>query len=208
MSQQINLLGNRPHPQAVALASAAFLAAAVVVLGVTGLIRMRETASLRGEVAKAQQQLADTRAALAVAQAVRQGPNGPLALEAEVNQLRARSLALAPLMTSMQNGSAGNPAGFARNLLALSTLAQEDVWITAFEAGGKGIPGDTLIAGRAMSNEAAVRYARRANEAFKPLNVHFSAIELHTEGLTTSPAPGQAPPPPLPGAAFVTFKIS
>lgn len=206
MSQQINLLKARPHPQAVALASVAFLGVALLVLAGMGLGKMHTTSKLRDELSAAQLQLRDMKTALASAQALRQGPNGPVALEAEVVALRTRSLTLAPLVASIQNGNAGSPTGSSRSLLTLASLAQDDVWINLFETGVK--PGETTIGGRAMRNDSAVRYARRLNDAFKPMNIQFSALELRTEGLNAPPVPGQPAPPPAPGVAVVNFKIS
>lgn len=174
MSQQINLL---PPPSRNILVPAS-IAALVVFVVVTGMYLRSSYGELqraRNELAEANKRAADLRSALAGLQDPKRR-EAAAKLDAEIAQMRDRSAAAADFLRQVDSGSLGKPAGYPGVFQALAAAAQEDVWITrvSIAQGGRAI----VVAGSALSNEAALQYAQRASERMRDAGVKFRIVDI------------------------------
>lgn len=108
------------------------------------------------------------------------------ALAAELAQLTLRAKSSESLLKQIGKGDTENLQGYAAHMQVLARIAEDGVWLTAFaiSEGGKKI----TLEGRALSAQAVLDYAKRANAQFAPLGVKFSGLDLQ-------------PPPPAKNAA-------
>jgi hypothetical protein len=201
MTQQINLLPQRQKRSVGAeiWAGVAVLALLVAVFGYRQWLVIQNSEA-EDALATAELQVAKTRAAMNTLQKQRVAQNDGTAIAAEISVLRSRTDAASQLLNEVQSGSLGSPQGYARQFAAVGSLAQDGLWLTAVsvDKGGAGIN----LTGRALRTEAVMQYARRANEAFAPFGVRFSALEFSPEGNAARPASAAANPNPI------AFKLS
>lgn len=76
----------------------------------------------------------------------------------------------------LQKGELGNPLGYSQWFETLAAVHVEGVWLQGMniEKTGQSVS----IAGKALGTEAVLRYIDQLNEAFKPMNVRFSSMEI------------------------------
>lgn len=202
MSQQINLLRRKASPSFTAASVLAPLALAAVVLGAIGWRTSSETAALRAQVQSLDAALANARASM---QDVAQRAAGPdaQALATELGELRSRSQSLRRLLDAAGGDLVGSPAGYSAHFLALSSAAQEGVWVTDVNITSAGR--QMAIGGRALRNDDVVGYVKRLNTAYRPLGVHFEQVEFQPDGAPAAGTANAGAPRALP---TVNFKVS
>lgn len=185
MSQQINLL----PPASRNLLVPASLAVLLLVVVATGLYvraSVGELSRARQEAAESSDRAAKLRAAIAGLQDPKRR-EAAAKLDAEIAQLRERSAAASEFLRQVDSGALGKPAGYPGVFQALAAAAQEDVWITRVTISRSG--NSVMVAGSAMSNEAALQYARRATERMRDAGVKFRIIDLRPAPTTAGSAP-------------------
>jgi len=202
MSQQINLL--RPKDQSAGMAAWALGTVGVVLVVLAAYFQsvLGETNRLQDAAKLKEQQLANIKDTIVALQAERAKQGDASALEAEIAAMRPRAEAMASLVKLVRAGNPGAQEGFARYLQTLGSLPADGLWITHITV-SKG--GTTVsITGRALQNEAVMRYARRLNDAFAGDGVHFNSVELTPEAISAPGAPASAPP----ALTTVAFRLS
>jgi hypothetical protein len=195
----INLL-QRSGPRAVVgLSLLAILAATL-----TGLYYYGSHTGAAARAAQVQrdglsQQIKQVQAALAVQTGEQARRANALALRGDVVALEPAAFAAKALVEAYQAGSAGRAEEFARVMSAMTALNEPGLWLTGMgiSAGGKKLE----VQGETRSSDAALRFARRANESLKPLSLRLDSLEV---GASAVAAAGAAS---APGAAVSTFRL-
>jgi len=120
------------------------------------------------------------------------------ALNQQVADLKPRAAAVKSLVDSLRTASLGRPEGYSDYLERLARISDPELWVTGVVVldGGRRVE----VSGRALRNEAVVRYAKRLNESFEPLGVKFNAVEMSPE--SSMPNKGAV------GGGAITFKLS
>ncbi len=180
MSQQINLLIQHREQTNTALPALPALiglgALLVVLLGWWGYERF-QTVKMQNAAAQGEQALLAAKADLEAMQqklASRQEAGG-----AETAALKARSAVLQEVLNKVQQGELGNPEGYSGYLTALAKISDNSRWLTSVTISNAGK--NVNIAGRALDNEAILRYARALNEQFSVYGVQFTSVEMTPE---------------------------
>ncbi len=76
----------------------------------------------------------------------------------------------------LQKGELGSAMGYSQWLETLAGVHVDGVWLQGVDI-GKG--GQALsVQGKSLSAEAVMRYIEQVNEAFKPMNVRFTSMEI------------------------------
>jgi hypothetical protein len=197
MSQNINLLPRRPHPVAAVAGPAS--AVALAVLGVSLYVNLSgtEAARLRKAMAEGQLRVEQIQRAARGAHSPTPGGDTEASLAAEIGQLRPRAEVARQLTAGVQTGTLGSPQGYAPHFIALSSAAQDGVWITGMSVDKSGA--EVAVNGRALHSQSVVEFAGRLNQAFQPLGVRFKSVEI-TPDAAARGAPATT-------AAAVTFKL-
>jgi hypothetical protein len=187
MSQQINLLQRRAKTSTTPWGSLAAIVAIIVVIVMYGSSTTSRTTKLKEQVGAGEGRVAQLRKTMQTARTAEQPRDSVAAIDAELAELRPRAQAAGELVGNIRRGEVGTTEGFSKQLALLSTVAREDIWITALEIsrGGK----EMVVTGRALGNEQAVQYARRLNEMYEPFGVQFRSIELKPDPLLPAGAP-------------------
>jgi hypothetical protein len=99
----------------------------------------------------------------------------------------------------LQKGELGSPQGYSQVLETLAELREEGVWLQGVEItkGGQSL----VISGKSLTATAVMRYIDQVNEAFKPMGIQFSSMEISREA-PSGDAAGS------PKAGILKFKIS
>lgn len=79
----------------------------------------------------------------------------------------------------MQKGELGSPLGHSQLLEILAGLSEDGVWLQGVDVskGGQSVS----ITGKSMNTQSVMRYIGQVNEAFKPVSIQFSSIEITQE---------------------------
>ncbi len=108
---------------------------------------------------------------------------------AEIAALKQRSEANQSILDMLKKGELGSPDGYAGHLAALASLSDNNSWLTsvAISNAGKNVN----LTGRALNDEAILRYSQRLNQQFAGYGVQFTSVEMTTEvfGKESSAAP-------------------
>lgn len=200
MSQQINLLKQRHEPIGSAL-----LALGALVLMLVGLLgygggllaeasRLQKTANVSTQgLAQVKQGLQDLRQRLAA-------ENDRPALKAEIEELKPKAEAFKQLVDQVRSGGLGSAEGYANHLNALARVSEAGLWLTQVKVSNSGKV--VHISGRALRNEAVMRYAKRLNESFAGFGVQFNSLEMTPENVAKA---GDVGKPVLTTVAFKLF---
>lgn len=99
-----------------------------------------------------------------------------LALRAEVDALEPQAQAARALLAALKIDQSGDASALARHLAAIAEMKDRGAWLTAVTvtAGGKRVE----LQGEAQNGAAALRFARRANDAVRPLSVRLDRLEI------------------------------
>jgi len=110
-----------------------------------------------------------------------------LALRAQVEALQPQAQAARALLSALTSGESGDGPALARSLAAIRDMNDRGVWLTSvtLSAGGKQVE----LQGEGQSGAAVLRFARRANDAVRPLSLRLDHLEmLPVESSGTNPA--------------------
>jgi hypothetical protein len=139
--------------------------------------------AVAGELKRAQSRLADINNQAA-------GSADALALRAQLDALEPQAQAARALLTAVKLNDGGDGPALARSLAAIRQMKDRGAWLTAvtLSAGGKRVE----LQGEAHSSAAALRFARRANEALRPLSLRLDNLEIEPRlgGNATDPDRG------------------
>lgn len=192
MSQQINLL---PPPSRNLLVPGS-IAGLVLFLLLAGFYVRSSTAELsrvRQDAAQSNERVEKLRSAIAGLQDPKRR-EAAAKLDAEIAQMRERSAGAMDFIRQVDSGALGKASGYPGVFEALAASAQDDVWITRVSISKNGTA--VMVVGSAISNEAALQYARRAGERMRDAGVKFQTLELKPGSATAG------------GPSIVTFTLS
>jgi hypothetical protein len=178
MTQHINLLSQRRRTPGIdRLVLPVFLLAALVLLGLAAstewrLYRLAETE------ARTEQSIADLKAVL-LKKRRESGYDEIQAMAQQSAALRTQIDGRRDWADLMQKGELGSPLGHSPWLEALASLHEDGVWLQGVEVskGGQAMS----VSGKSLSTEAVMRYIGQVNEAFRPMGIQFSSIEITQE---------------------------
>lgn len=200
MSQQINLLARESKPLGSALWAMAVVATALIGMLAFGWMLRADNSRLQRDAESGERQLAEVKASL---QAMRQpsaGKSDAAELKAEIDALKPKAEAVRQLLEAIGNGSLGSAEGYAQHLMTLAGVSEDGLWLTSVSVGNAGRV--LNLSGRALRNDAVMRYAKRLNEAFAAQGVQFNSVEMTPESLVRA---GEAGKPTLRTVAFKLF---
>lgn len=186
MIQHINLLTQRSRRQGYErLVFWAVFVAFVGLLAWAGNNELRLQRMVEAE-AHMQQSVADLKLALEKRRRG-DGATASQTLAEQINALRSQIDARRDWSDLMQKGELGTTVAYSQLLGVLTGLHQEGVWLQGLEV-NKGSQ-SVIINGQSISTVAVTRYIEQVNEAFKPMNIQFSSIEITQEAATGESAP-------------------
>lgn len=175
MVQHINLLSKRKTTKGwMTLAMAALgLWALVLVLFAAGFEwQLQQQRKLE---AQTRQSISDLKAALDKKRR-EIGMANSEAMTRQIALLRGQLDAKREWVDLLQKGELGNPLGYSQWFETLASVHVDGVWLQGMDI-GKG--GQTVsVSGKALHADAVMRYIEQTNEAFKPLNVRFTSMEI------------------------------
>ena len=181
MVQHINLL-TRPKARKGSLALS-LVALGVLTLVLTGMAAKSEwqIQQLRQQEDRTQQTLADLKVAL---EKKRQslGMAETEAMARQVDLLRSQVDARRDWADLFKKGELGSVHGYSQWFETLAGVHVEGVWLQGLDIGKGGQ--SVSLQGKSVSAEAVMRYIAQVNEAFKPMNVRFSAMEITQDAAT------------------------
>ena len=99
-----------------------------------------------------------------------------LALRAQVEALEPQAQAARALLSALNRGESGDGPALGRCLAAIREMNDRGVWLTSvtLSAGGKQVE----LQGEGQSGAAVLRFARRANDAVRPLSLRLDHLEM------------------------------
>jgi hypothetical protein len=110
-----------------------------------------------------------------------------LALRAQVEALEPQAQAARALLSALKSGDSGDGPALGRCLSAIREMNDRGTWLTSvtLSAGGKQVE----LQGEGQSGAAVLRFARRANDAVRPLSLRLDHLEMQpVEGGGNNPA--------------------
>jgi hypothetical protein len=110
-----------------------------------------------------------------------------LALRAQVDALEPQAQAARALLSALKSDDAGDGPALGRCLAAIREMNDRGAWLTGvtLSAGGKQVE----LQGEGQSGAAVLRFARRANDAVRPLSLRLDHLEMQpVEASGTNPA--------------------
>jgi Tfp pilus assembly protein PilN len=190
MIQHINLLSKRKKRRAfVWLAAWALVAVLLVLLGFALTTEWR-LQRLRAAEARTQQSIAELRVALETKRR-EAGLEDSQALARQMATLRSQIEARRGWAELLQRGDLGSPQGYSRWLEVLAQVHEDGVWLQGLDIGKGGQAAS--VTGKATSAEAVMRYIAQVNEAFGPMGVQFSSMEIVQDASAADPAAVRSP---------------
>lgn len=197
MVQHINLLTQRKvHKGFLNLAFIGLGLLVLVLAALAGMTqwRLQEQQNLQ---AQTRQTVVDLRAAIdQKRQAL--GLAESEAMQRQIVQLHSQVDAKREWADLVQKGELGNANGYSQWLETLAGVHVDGVWLQGLDIGKGGQ--SVNIQGKSLSADAVMRYIDSVNEAFKPMNVRFTSMEITQDAANAEPGtPRQAP--------TLTFKI-
>ncbi len=134
--------------------------------------------------AHTQQTVADLRAAI---DQKRQslGLNESEAIARQVMQLRSQVETRRDWADLLKKGELGHANGYSQWLETLAGVHVDGVWLQGLEIdkGGQSV----AVRGKSLNADAVMRYIEQVNEAFKPMNVRFTSMEITQDAVAAEP---------------------
>lgn len=123
-----------------------------------------------------------------------------LALRKQIEQLQPEALAAQGLVDALRRIDDGRSEAFSRALSAATAVAEPGLWLTSvtLSASGKKLE----LAGTAANGASVLRYARRLNDALRPLSVQLNALDMVPAAGGAAGAPGAVP------SGAVSFRLN
>lgn len=198
MIQHINLLTTARRQRNFVWVAYLGLIALVLWLAWTAGANEWHLRNLQEAEAKTQQSLAELKVALEKKRR-EAGLEDKEAMARQTQLLRSQIDARRGWADLLQKGELGSPQGYSQVLETLAELREEGVWLQGVDIakGGQSL----VINGKSLTASAVMRYIDQINEAFKPMGIQFSSIEISREA-PSGDAAGVAK------AGILKFKIS
>lgn len=98
------------------------------------------------------------------------------AMGRQVALLRSQVEAKREWAELQQKGELGSAMGYSQWLETVAGVHVEGVWLQGLDIGKGGQ--SVSVQGKSLSPEAVMRYIEQLNEAFKPMNVRFTSMEI------------------------------
>ena len=179
MVQHINLLSKRKARKglmAVALIALGLWTLGLAAMAVSGEWQLQQQ---RRQQVQARQSVSDLKAAL---EKKRQevGMASSEAMTKQMALLRSQLDAKREWSDLLQKGELGNPSGYSQWFETLAAVHVDGVWLQGMDIGKAGQ--SVSITGKSLSADAVLRYIEQVNDAFKPMNVRFSSMEITQDG--------------------------
>jgi len=197
MVQHINLLSKRKAKKGlmtIVLATMGLWALALLGLAANGEWQLQKQRSLHAQTV----QSVNTLKAALEKKRQEVGMNSSEAMSKQMALLRSQLDAKRDWADLLQKGELGNPTGYSQWFETLAGVHVEGVWLQGMDIGKAGQ--SVSISGKSLNADAVLRYIEQVNEAFKPLNVRFSAMDI-TQDAASGDASGTRQ------AAMLSFKI-
>lgn len=190
MVQHINLLTRRKASKGALSLSLIALGLLTLVLGAMAAQSEWQIHQLRSQEEKTQQAITDLKVAL---EKKRQtlGLAETEAMARQVDLLRTQVDAKRDWADLLKKGELGNVNGYSQWLETLAGVHVDGVWLQGVDI-GKG--GQSMsLQGKSLNADAVMRYIEQVNEAFKPMNVRFSSMEI-TQDAAAEPGAARSVP--------------
>lgn len=183
MVQHINLLSRRKVRKGLTALTLVALGVWVLVLAVMALTTEWQLQKQRQLEVKTRQSVSELRAAL---EKRRQetGADHSEALSRQIALLRDQVNAKRDWADLLQKGELGHPTGYSQWFETLAGVHVEGVWLQGMDIGKAGQ--SVSITGKSLNTDAVMRYIEQVNEAFKPMNVRFTSMEITQDGAATT----------------------
>lgn len=178
MTQHINLLSRRKTSKDWSWLAIRGLVALLLALTGMALSTEWKLRELREAEAKAQQALAEIKVTLEKKRRDA-GLEQSEAMAQQMTLLQRQVDAKREWADLLQKGELGNPSGYSQLMETLAAVHVEGVWLQDVDMakGGQAL----TIVGKSLSGEAVMRYIGQINDAFKPMGVQFSSVEIMQE---------------------------
>ena len=197
MVQHINLLSTRKARKGLLAVALTLLGLWALVLAAMAMGDEWQLQKQRRQLAQVQQSVDEMKAAL---EKKRQeiGLSHSEALGKQVALLRSQLDAKREWTDLLQKGELGQPGGYSQWLETLAAVHVDGVWLQGLDIGKAGQ--SVSISGKSLNADAVLRYIDQVNEAFKPMNVRFGAMEITQDPAASDPASARQ-------TATLSFKI-
>lgn len=185
MVQHINLLSKRKSKKGWMVFALAGLGLWLLVLGafaVTAEWQLQQQRRLHAQVS-------DSVNALKAALEKKRQEVGMASSEAMTKQmvlLRSQLDAKREWLDLLQKGELGNPSGYSQWFETLAAVHVDGIWLQGMDIGKAGQ--SVSISGKSLNADAILRYIEQVNEAFKPMNVRFTSMEITQDATSSDPA--------------------
>ena len=178
MTQHINLLSRRKASKDWSWLAIRGLVALLLALTGMALSTEWKLRELREAEAKAQQAVSEIKVALEKKRRDA-GLEQSEAMARQMTLLQAQVDAKREWADLLQKGELGNPSGYSQLMETLAAVHVDGVWLQDVDMakGGQAL----TIVGKSLSGEAVMRYIGQINDAFKPMGVQFSSVEITQE---------------------------
>ena len=197
MVQHINLLSKRKTRKGLMAVALTLLGLWALVLAALAIGDEWQLQKQRRQLAQVQQSVDEMKAAL---EKKRQeiGLSNSEALGKQVALLRSQLDAKREWTDLLQKGELGQPGGYSQWLETLAAVHVDGVWLQGLDIGKAGQ--SVSISGKSLNADAVLRYIDQVNEAFRPMNVRFGAMEITQDPAASDPASARQ-------TATLSFKI-
>ena len=190
MVQHINLLTRRKSRKGILSLSLIVLGLLALALSAMAAKSEWQIQQLRQQEEKTQQAVADLKAAL---EKKRQtlGVAETEAMARQLDLLRSQVEARRDWADLLKKGELGNANGYSQWLETLAGVHVDGVWLQGVDIGKGGQT--TSLQGKSLNADAVMRYIEQVNEAFKPMNVRFSSMEISQDAAAEQGAARSVP---------------
>lgn len=190
MGQQVNLYQPIFRKQEKKFSAKAMLqAVAIILAGIVALFAWTQwqVGQLRGEIARADQQLAASSKRLEEVSRQFGGQARGASVDDEIRQLEQQLVAKQRIRNVLGQGFFSNTRGFSDYFAAFARQHQPGVWLTGFDI--VGAAEEMTLKGRSNSDEAVPRYIQKLAAEQRLVGIEFHVFQLARE-TTRDKSPG------------------
>lgn len=172
----INLLQKSTPRHLVGPAFVLLAGVTLTVLTYTGFQAYATQAAVAKQRDSLQKQALDMQAAIAAMNGAQQKNAAAIALRKEVETLQPAAQAAQAFLQGVQSASQGRSEDFARALAVLTRSSEPGLWLTSVKlvSGGTKLE----VRGEARDGASVLRYARKVNDALRPLGLRMDQLAV------------------------------